>query len=60
MMYLAVLVLMTASFASAGLVLRVDFNSNQDGGGDSLTRIDPDLYGNDPNNWDPNTPTPGS
>ena len=36
-MCLAVLVFMTASFASAGLVLRVDFNSNQDGGGDSTT-----------------------
>ena len=36
-MCLAVLVLMTASFASEGLVLRVDFNSNQDDGGDSTT-----------------------
>jgi len=31
-----------------------------DGDGNSLTRIDPNLYGNDPNNWDANTPTPQS
>jgi hypothetical protein len=31
-----------------------------DGGGKSLVRIDPNLYGNDPNNWDANTPSPGS
>jgi hypothetical protein len=43
MICLAVVVLMTASSASAGLVLRVDFNSNQDGGGDSTTAGDPGL-----------------
>jgi hypothetical protein len=42
-MCLAVVVLMTASSASAGIVLRVDFNSNQDGGGDSSTAGDPSL-----------------
>jgi hypothetical protein len=31
-----------------------------DGAGKSLTRIDPNLYGNDPNNWTTATPTPGS
>ncbi|MBN1391858.1 MAG: lamin tail domain-containing protein, partial [Sedimentisphaerales bacterium] len=31
-----------------------------DGAGNSLTRIDPNLYGNDPNNWTAATPTPGS
>jgi hypothetical protein len=31
-----------------------------DGAGPSLTRIDPDLYGNDPINWDANTPSPGT
>ncbi|MHC4659959.1 MAG: hypothetical protein ACYS83_12425, partial [Planctomycetota bacterium] len=31
-----------------------------DGGGKSLARIDPNLYGNDPNNWDADTPSPGS
>ncbi|MHC4387114.1 MAG: hypothetical protein ACYSX1_00740, partial [Planctomycetota bacterium] len=30
-----------------------------DGGGKSLVRIDPNLYGNDPNNWDADTPSPG-
>ena len=35
--------LLMASSASAGLVLRVDFNSNQDGGGDSTTAGDPGL-----------------
>ncbi|MHC4498817.1 MAG: hypothetical protein ACYS21_06850, partial [Planctomycetota bacterium] len=30
-----------------------------DGGGKSLSRIAPNLYGNDPNNWDANTPSPG-
>ena len=31
-----------------------------DGAGSSLTRIDPYLYGNDPINWDANTPSPGT
>ena len=31
-----------------------------DGGGKSLARIDPNLYGNDPNNWDANSPSPGT
>ncbi|MHC4621430.1 MAG: lamin tail domain-containing protein, partial [Planctomycetota bacterium] len=31
-----------------------------DGGGKSLTRIDTNLYGNDPNNWDASDPSPGS
>ncbi|MHC4720401.1 MAG: lamin tail domain-containing protein, partial [Planctomycetota bacterium] len=31
-----------------------------DGGGDSLTRIGPSLYGNDVSNWGANTPTPGN
>ncbi|MHC4497788.1 MAG: lamin tail domain-containing protein [Planctomycetota bacterium] len=31
-----------------------------DGGGASLARIDPSLYGNDPNNWDANAPSPGA
>ena len=31
-----------------------------DGNGLSLTRIDPNLYGNDPINWDANTPSPGN
>lgn len=43
MICLAVVVLMMASSASAGLVLRVDFNSNQDGGGDSAAAGDPGL-----------------
>ncbi len=30
-----------------------------DGDGSSLTRIDPNLYGNDPNNWGANIPSPG-
>jgi hypothetical protein len=30
-----------------------------DGNGLSLTRIDPNLYGNDVANWDANTPSPG-
>ena len=30
-----------------------------DGEGDSLTRIDPNLYGNDPNNWTGAAPSPG-
>ena len=30
-----------------------------DGDGNSLTRIDPNSYGNDPNNWAPASPTPG-
>jgi len=30
-----------------------------DGGGKSLTRIVPELYGNDPNNWTAATPSPG-
>ena len=32
-----------ACFPSAGAILRVDFNSNQDGGGDSTTAGDPGL-----------------
>jgi len=31
-----------------------------DGGGDSLNRITPELYGNDPNNWTNAAPSPGS
>jgi hypothetical protein len=31
-----------------------------DGAGKSLTRISTTLYGNDPNNWQAVTPTPGS
>ncbi|MHC4706205.1 MAG: lamin tail domain-containing protein, partial [Planctomycetota bacterium] len=31
-----------------------------DGAGMSLVRIDPNRYGNDPNNWDVNSPTPQS
>jgi hypothetical protein len=31
-----------------------------DGGGDSLTRITPELYGNDPNNWTNASPSPGN
>jgi hypothetical protein len=31
-----------------------------DGAGKSLERIDPNRYGNDPNNWDANEPTPQS
>ncbi|MHC4676318.1 MAG: hypothetical protein ACYTBZ_27825 [Planctomycetota bacterium] len=31
-----------------------------DGDGASLARIDPSLYGNDPNNWDANAPSPGA
>jgi hypothetical protein len=31
-----------------------------DGGGLSLTRVDPYLYGNDVINWDANTPSPGA
>jgi hypothetical protein len=31
-----------------------------DGNGLSLTRIDPNLYGNDVINWDANTPSPGN
>jgi hypothetical protein len=30
-----------------------------DGGGESLNRLLTDRYGNDPNNWDANTPSPG-
>ena len=30
-----------------------------DGSGNSLTRTNPSLYGNDPNNWQALTPTPG-
>jgi len=30
-----------------------------DGQGKSLSRIDPQTYGNDPANWPPATPTPG-
>jgi len=33
--------------------------TDADGGGDSLTRIDGELYGNDPNNWQAAAPTPG-
>ena len=44
MMCLAVVALLgMAGSASADLVLRVDFNSNQDGGGDSTTAGDPGL-----------------
>lgn len=43
MICLAVVVLMMASSASAAVVLSVDFNSNQDGGGDSTTAGDPGL-----------------
>jgi len=31
-----------------------------DGNGLSLTRIDPNLYGNDPNNWQADSPSPGT
>jgi hypothetical protein len=31
-----------------------------DGGGDSLSRINPNLYGNDPNNWTAASPSPGA
>jgi hypothetical protein len=34
--------------------------TNADGGGESLTRINTSLYGNDVANWDANTPTPGN
>ena len=40
---LLVVVVMMASSASAGTVLKVDFNSNQDSGGDSSTAGDPSL-----------------
>jgi len=30
-----------------------------DGGGKSLGRIAAELYGNDPNNWEASTPSPG-
>jgi hypothetical protein len=44
MMCLAVAALsLMASSPSAGIVLKVDFNSNQDGGGDSTTAGDPGL-----------------
>ena len=39
---MAIVGLMTTS-ASADVVLKVDFNSNQDGGGDSATAGDPGL-----------------
>jgi hypothetical protein len=39
---------------------RLPWPSEADGQGDSLTRIDPNLYGNDPNNWQAASPTPGS
>ena len=32
---------------------------NADGHGQSLTKTDPNLYGNDPNNWTAATPSPG-
>ncbi|MHC4687915.1 MAG: hypothetical protein ACYTEW_26950 [Planctomycetota bacterium] len=39
----------------------VDFwPTEPDGNGLSLTRIDPNLYGNDPNNWQAASPSPGS
>jgi hypothetical protein len=41
-MCLAVVAVMMVSSASAG-ILKVDFNSNQDGGGDSTTAGDPGL-----------------
>ena len=31
-----------------------------DGGGEALARIDVNLYGNDPNNWDASSPSPGN
>jgi hypothetical protein len=31
-----------------------------DGAGKALARIDPGRYGNDPNNWDANAPSPGT
>jgi hypothetical protein len=31
-----------------------------DGGGSSLSRLFPEYYGNDPNNWDAGSPSPGS
>jgi hypothetical protein len=31
-----------------------------DGAGKSLARLDPNLYGNDPNNWDAGNPSPGT
>ncbi|MHC4658870.1 MAG: hypothetical protein ACYS83_06790 [Planctomycetota bacterium] len=34
--------------------------TNADGGGSSLSRLFPQYYGNDPNNWDANDPSPGS
>jgi len=40
---LLVVVVMMASSASAGIVLKVDFNSDQDGGGNSTTAGDPGL-----------------
>jgi hypothetical protein len=33
--------------------------SEADGLGKSLTRVTPNLYGNDPNNWSPAEPSPG-
>jgi hypothetical protein len=42
-MCLAVVAVMMVSSASATIVLKVDFNSNQDGGGDSTTAGDPSL-----------------
>ncbi len=42
------------------LVLPVDpWPVMADGFGSSLTRINPHLYGNDPNNWTADSPTPG-
>ncbi|MHC4719883.1 MAG: lamin tail domain-containing protein, partial [Planctomycetota bacterium] len=38
---------------------RAPWPSGADGGGLSLTRIDPNLYGNDVINWDANEPSPG-
>jgi hypothetical protein len=31
-----------------------------DGGGSSLSRLFPEYYGNDPNNWDAGSPSPGT
>ncbi|MHC4664848.1 MAG: hypothetical protein ACYS9T_02690, partial [Planctomycetota bacterium] len=36
------------------------WSAQADGTGKSLGRISASLYGNDPNNWDANDPSPGS
>lgn len=43
LLVLVLVLLVMASSVSGGVVLRVDFNSNQDGGGDSTTAGDPSL-----------------